>query len=430
MHTEAAAFWDAQAENPHLSAEAWTSHRLVQHYLACSVNPVKPQCPLDFLRSYFEGRRFRRGLSIGCGSGVLERIVLANGLCETVDAFDGGIFSLLKAKKEARSAGVEGRARYFAADFNRPVLPRNTYDIVFFNQSLHHVANLEGLLRAVINALKPDGYLFLDEYVGPSRTQWTRELLAPLRALHQLLPLAWRRSPALDPPVEVADPSEAIRSGEIERLVGVGFDTVLKRGYGGNILSVLYPKIRWDEAPEWLVENLIDVEKAWLESSGQPSFYSVLICTPRRGLSGVLAKSHLAIRPLLMGMRYQFLLRKRLGKFQRSLAALVRFLERYGEQGWPSRIRLWIGELQQYRQVVDVTKLIGVIEQIRDATLATDAMFGGLYLPFEDKTLRIPSKEEEFVANHGLQKLSLGLRSESECLLEDFRSAIVGHYGK
>ena len=104
---------------------------------------------------------------MGCGTGALERDLVRRDLCAHVDAFDGSLASLALARSEARREGMADRIRYLAADFNRPALPRATWDLILFHQSVHHVARLERVYRDVARALAPDGLLYLDEYVGP-----------------------------------------------------------------------------------------------------------------------------------------------------------------------------------------------------------------------------------------------------------------------
>jgi hypothetical protein len=53
------------------------------------------------------------------------------------------------------------------------------------------------------------------------------------------------------PPIEIDDPSEAIRSAEIREQLAVGFEIEHERGYGGNVLAVILPALdlaRLDEA--------------------------------------------------------------------------------------------------------------------------------------------------------------------------------------
>jgi hypothetical protein len=87
--------------------------------------------------------------------------------------------------------------------------------------------------------------------------------------------------PHLDCPVMIDDPSEAVRSSEIEPLIAVGFDILARRPYGGNLLSVIYPALR--SLPDELREQLIEEEQRWL-AAGAPSFSAILVARPKRGV--------------------------------------------------------------------------------------------------------------------------------------------------
>lgn len=130
--------------------------------------------PLNGWKAGCTAERSIARLSVGCGAGALERQLIERGLCKQVDAFDASIASLHVAVEAARA--IPG-IRYFAADFNRVTFPPNAYDAVFFHQSAHHVERLEHLFMCLLPALKPGGIVYLDEYVGPSRTEWNDSVL-------------------------------------------------------------------------------------------------------------------------------------------------------------------------------------------------------------------------------------------------------------
>jgi SAM-dependent methyltransferase len=249
--------------------------------------------PMDWLLHQLQGRVFDRALSIGCGTGALERDLIQRGICRRIDAFDGAIASLAVAGEEAKGLPI----RYFAADFNRPALPRGVYDAVFFHQSLHHVAKLEKLLREVMLALKPDGLVYLDEYVGPSRNWWTDARFVRERELFRnVVPEHARLSQELPFPIVYGDPSEAVQSGEIREQLAVGFDVLAERGYGGNVLSIMCPAVWWEHADEDQLQRLIDAERAELAAGAQP-YYMLILARPKQGAAQTLASLRYAIEP-------------------------------------------------------------------------------------------------------------------------------------
>ena len=283
--TRAGEFWDRELTDP--VHTTWMEDPRVRIRINRMIGEGEMLWPIEWLEQSTGQRTFERALSIGCGTGPLERDLIRRNVAKEVDAFDGSIASLRVARTEADAAGFGRQIRYFAADFNRPVLPRDRYDIVFFHQSLHHVGKLEKLYRAVLHALKPDGYLYLDEFIGPSRHEWDPMRIAPHRKIFDALPREQRLADKLPMPVQPDDPSEAIRSAEIMEQLRIGFEVERMCGYGGNLLSVVYPYLDWHEAPDDLIQMLMNEEDKMLTI--EPPYYALVLARPLQGLEKLYA---------------------------------------------------------------------------------------------------------------------------------------------
>ena len=98
-------------------------------------------------------------------------------------------------------------------------------------------------------------------------------------------------------PIQEDDPSEAIRSSEIEPQLSVGFRTLARRPYGGTLLSVLFPRLP-ETAGDDAVARLIEEERRVLRS-GASSFYTIIVAEPRRGLARHYASLHYFAVPKL-----------------------------------------------------------------------------------------------------------------------------------
>lgn len=291
---DATEFWDREVVQPQHSS--WLHDWWLREYANTLIGGDIPLWPMDWFQRWLGGRTFGRALIIGCGTGGLERDLVRRNLVQRIDALDGSVTSLAIAARTAADEGLQSRIRYFAADFNAPALAKGVYDLVLFQESAHHVLRLEKLFHAVLRALKPEGLVYLDEYVGPSRFEWSEAMMEPYRRIYQTIDPALRAWPRIDVPVMVADPSEAVRSSEIEPQLGVGFDTVQRRPYGGNLVSILYPALR--SLPEALRNRLLDEEQRWL-AAGAPTFSVVLVARPKRGLRRAAAHLHYWLMPKL-----------------------------------------------------------------------------------------------------------------------------------
>ncbi len=257
----------------------WMSEESCRRAANKMVTGSGDEWPMEWFGRMYAGSPFDRGLSLGCGDGALERDVRKKGICHEIDGVDLSEGALRIAAEEAANEGLDGIS-YQRGDFNRLNLPQDRYDVVFFHQAMHHVANLEHCVRQIQKALKSEGLFYLDEYVGPSRTEWHDDLLADANAYLRSIPKKFRRSESVTFPIEEEDPSEAVRSSEIVPLVRLHFDVIEHRDYGGNLLALIHPLVRWDVIDDatraQLLDDLISGEQALLDG-GASSFYTVIV---------------------------------------------------------------------------------------------------------------------------------------------------------
>jgi SAM-dependent methyltransferase len=139
---------------------------------------------------------------------------------------------------------------------------------------LHHRADLEDVLDRIAELLAPGGLVFVEDFVGPARFQWTDQQLEAINRLLARLPdelltdLAatdGRRKRSVerpDPDAWIAsNPYEAVRSDEIVALLDARFERVEVCPYGGAIFHQLFSRIMGNFAgrPE-LVGLLMEID--------------------------------------------------------------------------------------------------------------------------------------------------------------------------
>ena len=274
-------FWGRQVTTGGL--RTWMHEPLVRQRINASIAGSEDIWPTDWLRDQLGGRTLAQGVSLGCGDGALERDLVRKGICKRIVGIDISTRAIEKATRLAAEEGLEG-ITYRRADLNTADLGDQVFDGAFFHQSLHHVEDLEHCLRAVERALRPGSPVYLDEYVGPSRSEWRREVLADAEAVFQSLPREVRRRSRLQLPVDWRDPTEAIRSSEIVAAVESTFDVVARRDYGGNFLSVIYPHLDLRSVEPShrleLIDFLLDAEADHLRI-GHESYYVVILARVR-----------------------------------------------------------------------------------------------------------------------------------------------------
>lgn len=301
---EARAFWD---KNQHINQDPthWMAEPLCRLAINRRVCGEPNVWPLEAFK-YLAGRRFKRGLSLGSGSGNLERVARQLDLCEEIEGVEASEVSLELARSKAEGGGFSGIS-YRLGNLNTVRLPRARYDVVFFHASLHHVRSIEKLLARVERAMTHDALLFIDEWVGPSRTEWNDAKMARMRALYDELPTSWRASAILQPPILVADPSEAVRSSAIIPAIHRLFDVLAERPYGGHLVAVILSQLARDNVRDIerqaLIERLLALEEADLVTDPSCTFHTALVAQPKRGsararahISNILVRLSLVVR--------------------------------------------------------------------------------------------------------------------------------------
>ena len=288
--TEAAQkFWDqnnAIAESPLF----WMANPLCRSAINRLVTGDPNRWPLEDFARLIGHRPGRKGLSLGCGLGTLERWARRSGICAEVTGIDLSPTSLALARERAQAEGIDGII-YRQGDMNDLVLPRGEYDVIFIHQALHHVISVEKLLGRVARALKPDGVIFLDEWTGPSNNEWNRRRnqrqLSRTAGIFRGLPETWKRHPALSPPIAEYDPSEAVRSSAILSAVRLYFD-VAERPYGGHIvallLSAMNPTAATDPRLPGLIAKWLELEASDIASNPKLSYHTAVAGRPYCGL--------------------------------------------------------------------------------------------------------------------------------------------------
>lgn len=224
-----------------------------------------------------------RILVIGCGSIGIETLIVRSGWASEAIGLDLSPRALAIAAQRAAADGVTG-VKHYVADLNalpigNPDLQPGSFDAVFGIASVHHCGNLEGLYSAVSDLLKPGGWFYLDEFIGPNRFQWPEVQVGLISGFLNALPDALVRTGAghlrrgyLRPTVEqvmAVDITEAIRSAEIVPLLPTWFTVEGTYGYGGNLLHLALAQIaqNFHQDPEGYLTRLIALED-WCLGAG------------------------------------------------------------------------------------------------------------------------------------------------------------------
>ena len=136
---------------------------------------------------------FGQVADLGCGDGVLANVLLRVDPNLRVDAYDVSLASLERARALiATLDGAAERCRLMRIDLNAEALPTDLYDAVLTTGSMHHIENLDFCFGNIRRSLKAGGLLWLNDYVGPNRFQWSDTQMRLADELLAMVPSRWR----------------------------------------------------------------------------------------------------------------------------------------------------------------------------------------------------------------------------------------------
>jgi ubiquinone/menaquinone biosynthesis C-methylase UbiE len=121
------------------------------------------------------------------------------------------------------------RVRLVHADPNFVTFAPAAYDVVWSDDALGHVVNLEYLLDEIARALRPGGLFAFHGYVGEPRQQFAAERLAYVNAALRLVPSRYRHDglETIGPtPLNFLGPFRAARSPDVLPLATARFEVV------------------------------------------------------------------------------------------------------------------------------------------------------------------------------------------------------------
>jgi 2-polyprenyl-3-methyl-5-hydroxy-6-metoxy-1,4-benzoquinol methylase len=420
-------YWakDRSGIRPH----SWLEHPTMLSFLRRRVSGDPNLSTAAWFKQQFFLEPVELGLSLGCGFGGFERAAIDLGIAKQFHANDLSKGAIEKAQIAAREAGLKKKIKYRVGNLDECSLPAGAYDAIFAMSSAHHVFHLENLFRQCRDALKPEGLLFLDEYIGPNRFRSSPLEMEIINKLLGVLPPRYRKNLFLNDgstidryvpsPVdhfEKVDPSEAIRSAEIINTLEMYFDIIKFRPYGGGILHMLFSGImgNFDEQSDSdvaLLNVLATLEETLEQVGAIETHFAVIVARPR--VSFATSANHRAIldrrrrdRHVLAFFGEQLQhdpdvreLTGQVGERDRQIVAADKELHRLTAAIEDRDRRLVEADLEQRRILEKADRdLRGVIQQAVESNqqiVAADKEVRRLIAEIEDRDRRLIAAEED-----------------------------------
>ena len=284
-------YWGQQFHAMRVDNSYWLNNKVVEEATYRLMTDTPRHWLGWLLNDYFAERTFDRSLSVCCGDGAHEIQLYTSGKVRFVSGVDISEGAIKQAAARFAAAGAPPeRYRFEVRDVNALQLGE-TYDLIFSTGALHHATNLEGLLATMEQALAPNGYFVVVEFIGPNRFQWTDQQIEIANQVLSALDPAYlrdgRNTRFERPTIEsmlACDPSEAVRSAEEYPLVKKYFDVRYERFYNGTLLHQLHPLLRTELANQGkrdfdsIVKLILLLEDLLIKGNVLPSDFVFLIC--------------------------------------------------------------------------------------------------------------------------------------------------------
>jgi len=193
------AFWSKNDSVP--GTRWWDSPMVIRH-----VNVIVNGEPVDGLSMGLINRAknllgnrppLEKGISVGCGIGVKEMQLIREGIVTSFDLFELSTERIARGRALAEKQGMEENVRFINGDAFSTVDGRKIYDLVHWNNSLHHMMDVHHAVAWSKEVLKSGGLFFMDDFVGAAHFQWPEEQLAmATEARRSLRGTKYLRNPA------------------------------------------------------------------------------------------------------------------------------------------------------------------------------------------------------------------------------------------
>lgn len=188
----AARHWDERSKRRHafVAVRWWQSPQILRH-----INRRLCGEPLDGFAAGLRARLARelggkvlaRGVSVGCGNGSKEMELLKAGLVEDFDLFEISQVRVSHGLDRAKSEGLSDRVHFSLGDAFEAAWEAR-YDLVYWDNALHHMLDVRAACAWSRRVLRPGGYIVVNDYIGADRFQHSDRALEYASRVRRSLP--------------------------------------------------------------------------------------------------------------------------------------------------------------------------------------------------------------------------------------------------
>jgi SAM-dependent methyltransferase len=170
-----------ESEKKHLKLRWWQSPHVIKHVnqLVCGEQvPGFSQGLINLVKNRASSLiPFKKGISVGGGTGQKEINLLRQGIVDSFDLYELSQARISAGIELARKLMVEDKINFIFGDAFELASEPEKYDFVHWNNSLHHMFDVDKAVEWSKKVLKCGGLFYMDDFVGASRFQWPDEQL-------------------------------------------------------------------------------------------------------------------------------------------------------------------------------------------------------------------------------------------------------------
>lgn len=294
------AYWSQRALQPQRTWNWWTCKPVIQHLnrLVCGQELPGVSQGLCQKAKQQVNHTLKLGISVGCGIGVKEMHLIQWGLVDRMICFELSAERIAQANAEAKRRSLSDRIEFHQTDvFCRTDL-NDRFDLVHWNNSLHHMPDTFAALRWSRSVLKPGGLLMMDDYVGPNYIQFSDQCLQFANQIRAKIPRKYFIHPASSPEtprfigsecqrpdrakIIAKDPSEAVDAENILPAMRAIFPNAEILHTGGAIyfaaLPPLYANFNLeDEGDRSYLQALLTIDELYTEAHPEQTLYATAL---------------------------------------------------------------------------------------------------------------------------------------------------------
>ena len=216
--SSAAAHWDNRIGLNAAAKKSWWQSKIVFEHLNMLIHGTKSTVYWDGFNKLIKDRAgslpLAKAISVGCGTAVKEMSLIRMGLVEHFDLYEISGKRIEKGQQMAESYGIADKVTFHQADAFSVAKDEN-YDLVYWNNSLHHMLDVQAAISWSVDRLGPQGLFAMYEFVGADRWQYSDQMLAAASQFRASLPRKYLARPGM----EDAWVGETLRRRSIENMM-------------------------------------------------------------------------------------------------------------------------------------------------------------------------------------------------------------------